>query len=451
MRLAPLALAALALVAAALVGLASPAQAAGPLCDTRALAAALPRIRPESLLRARGPRAPQTSPTPHQPGDLREFWAWDLGVMPPGFRRVTAVCRVATDQAYVFVETALLDSGTVTEADVARLDTALHHRTPSDSLAPRRGILSIEHQHLGPPPDTLDGDPRVFFLVLRMDEFNGAGFDGYFNAFDQLPEDEAWDQYQQHSNEIEMLYLNGGRGDVSSSYMRGVVAHEMSHLIEHGFDPEEQGWQGEAVAEGAMQLTGYFTDTAHVRRYASRPESPLVREQYADYGAGFLFTAWLQGRYGPSILGRILREPSHGVGSIEGVLAQMGHPTDFADLHAAWAQDTLLAGLGRPIRAYRHPALIVPQVKEKASLGADGGVVIGNLKPWGLHHWRLAPGGYTVARHGDARVYEVLPGRRPRLLCDGEEPSSLETLDEPRWLTVVGGSAPDYRLVVGSR
>lgn len=426
--------------AATLLAVLAPALLADPVCDTLALSAHLPRI--QAGHRAAGARrltAPGARPAPRfAPGQKREFWAWDLAVMPPGFRRVTATCRVVTDTDYLFVEDELATAGKVTDADVRILDQALHARTPDFSVAPGRGIVDLETEHLGTPPDALDGDPRVYFLVLRMDTFNGMGFDGYFNAFDQLPEAVAWEQYQQHSNESEVLYLNGLRGDISGSYMRGVLAHELAHLIEHAYDGEEEPWLGETLGEAAMQLTGYYTDQRHVERYAAKPERPVVSQGYASYGGGFLLAAWLRGLYGPRVWGALLRDGGHGTASVEGVLASLGHPRDFAGLYAAWAADNLWAGQRRPVKAYRHPGMIVPPFKIHATAPETGGTVAGQLEPWGCAFVALAPGSWTVARTGGAEAYELLPGRAPRPVSLDGAVERLETLDEPRWLLLVG-------------
>lgn len=417
---------------------------AGIRCGTHALRDVLPRIDAASWLRPRAAHAsrePGLPPAAYQVGESREFWAWDLSVMPPGFRRVTATCKAVTDGSYVFVEDDLVARGKVTDADVARIDTALHERTPIFSVAPGKGILELEQDHLGTPPDALDGDPRVYFLVLRLDEFNGMGFDGFFNAFDQMTEEEAWGQYQQHSNEAEVLYLNGERGDISSSYMRGVLAHELAHLIAHNYDGEELPWLSETLGEAAMQLCGYYTDKAHVARQARKPERPLVSGSYANYGAGFLFSAYLRGLEGPEVWGELLRDPGKGRASVEGVLASLGREVGFDELFAAWGAANLFRGLGRDVPAYRHPGLVVPGFTEKASLPAEGGEVAGELAPWGVQYVRLAPGGYQVATTGPVEAYELLTGQPPRRIDPAGE--RLDTLDETRWVMLVGLEAED--------
>lgn len=414
------------------LALASAAHAAPmPGCGTARLAEALPRPTPASLARAAASR--RSTPVPHQVGDQKEFWAWDLGVMPPGFRRVTATCRVVTDGSYLFVEDELAANGKVTAGDVAGLDRALHDVTPMYSVKPSKGILELEVEHLGTPPDTIDGDPRVYFLVLRLDEFNGMGFDGFFNAFDQLTEQEAWDQYQQHSNEAEVLYLNGDRGDIAGAYMRGVLAHELSHLIGYAYDQDEQGWFSEAQAEGAMQLTGYYTDINHVRRYATRPESPLVREQYADYGAGFLFLGYLRGLLGDDVFGAALRDPGHGTASVEGLLSNFGKPGAFEDLHAAWAAANLWAGLGHRVAAYKHPGMVVPPMKVHATL-AGNDYAAGELAPWGVAYVKVPAEG-MIGVLGTSRVYLVEPGKPPLQVYAEDE---LDVATHDRYLMVVG-------------
>jgi hypothetical protein len=418
---------------------------AAPLCGTQQISQRLPHPGVASVLRSRLHRK-QASP-PHQVGDIREFWGWDLSVQPPAFRRIPAICKVATDASYVFVEQKLLENGKVTSEQVENLDRVMHHQTPAASIAPDEGILDIEFSRLGAPPDSLDGDPRVFFLVMHMKPFRNFSFDGYFNAFDQLTEEEAWSQYQQHSNEAEVLYLNGGGGLIDSQYMRGVLAHELTHLIEYAYDQEEFSWLSESLAEGAMQLTGYFTDTAHVLRFASKPESPLVSERYANYGAGFLFTAYLQGLHGNEVLGQLMQDAGHGTLSVEGVLARLGHPQAFEDLHATWAAANLRAGLGENTPGYQHPALEVPPFAVHAKVGVEGGEVSGALAPWGFHFIHLAPGSYQVTQEGTVRVYQLTTDPAPHFLSLGEETLALDASEQEAWILVIGaGQDKDYHL-----
>ncbi len=437
-------------LAATLLALAPPSLPASG-CAVPFLAEHLPRVAPASWLRSRKADQGTAGSLPsarHEAGSSREFWAWDLSVMPPGFRRVAATCRVVSDHAYLFVEDELAAAGKVTPSDVAALDTALHRATPGYSVAPGKGILELERRFLGEAPDTLDGDPRVYFLVLRMDTFNGMGFDGYFNAFDQMTEAEAWEQYQQHSNEAEVLYLNGARGDISGAYMRGVLAHELAHLIAHRYDGEEEPWLSEALGEAAMQLTGYYTDQKHVARYTTRPEKPLVSQGYADYGAGFLFSAWLRGLEGPEVWGDLIRDPGKGLVSVEAVLAARGHPVDFEDLYAAWAADNLAKGMGRRVAAYRHPGVSFPPFKVAHRIGAEGATLEGKLARWGYAFVELAPGGYHLEGQGDAAVFELLSGRPPRRVSLDTDGERLDTLDETRWLLLLGTGVDAYRLVV---
>lgn len=423
---------------------AAPPAPAGPAMDY--LRDHLPAMRAVDRARAAArPPAPREAAPRYQVGDSRQYWAWDLSVMPPGFRQVTATCRAVGPHSYLFVEDSLAEAGKVSPQDVARLVSALDQGTPGYSVDPGRGIMDLEREWLGEPPDALDGDPRVHFLVLRMDTFNGMGFDGYFNAFDQLPEAVAWEQYQQHSNEVEMLYLNGGRGDIAGAYMRGVLAHELAHLLAFRYDGEEQGWLSEALGEAAMQLTGYFTDQGHVNRYATRPGSPLVRETYADYGACYLFAAWLRGLEGPAVWGELLRDPGRGTASVEGVLAARGREVAFADLHAAWAADNLRKGRNERVRAYRHPGVILPPMATLGALDEGQPEASGQLRPWAVAYTRAPAGPVALQVEGPVRVYEVLRGQAPRLVHAPGDAAEfvLEDLNEARDLVIVGAGEGD--------
>ncbi|NUM88214.1 MAG: hypothetical protein HUU37_03330 [Bdellovibrionales bacterium] len=167
---------------------------------------------------------------------------------------------------------------------------------PEGAFVQDKGIVEIQESVFGALPTEMSPDPRVIVLFADLGQFKKFEFDGFFNVFDQMTEKEAWEKHQQHSNEANIIYINGLRS--SETYTQGVISHELQHLLTHHGRPEAgqglENWLSESIAEGAMLLTGYYTDQGHVNRYAKSPwQFPLVSPSYVQYGPQILFASYL--------------------------------------------------------------------------------------------------------------------------------------------------------------
>jgi hypothetical protein len=236
----------------------------------------------------------------------RQFWTWDLSVMPPTDMQVAATCRAETAHAYVYVADEVWGSA-MNQASVDTIANAFEHATPAD---PDRGIYQTDVEMFGEPPD-VDSDPHVVLLYMPIAGYQGYTFDGFFRSDDQSP--------GQTSNLTEMLHLNAtGSQKPDSDYMLGVVAHELVHLIAWKYDPFEEGWLEESLAESAMVRAGYMTDLAAGQSYAKKTAAtPLCVKSYSDYGATFSWGAYTLDRFGISFLGNVLQDPARGRTSYE--------------------------------------------------------------------------------------------------------------------------------------
>lgn len=254
-------------------------------------------------------------------GDRKEFWVWDLRVMPPAFRRTEATVRAVGPRSYIFVENALWETN-ITPDFVARLHHRLEREAPRGALK-QTGIIPLEEEIFAPLPKKIRNDERLIVLFADLGQYKEHQFDGFFNAFDQMKEETAWKEYEQHSNEANIIYINGLRG--TEEYTTGVIAHELQHLLAHhatedsaSFDQDP--WLSETLAEGAMLVTGYYTDQGHVNRFAQNPGvQPLVSQSYVHYGPQLLFASYLVDsvRSDGSALGFLTRLKKRGREAIE--------------------------------------------------------------------------------------------------------------------------------------
>ena len=286
--------------------------------------------------------ASRRSPDRVEVGDTRTFWDWDLSVMPPGNRLVDATCRGIGDYTYVFVADDQW-GGNVEETDIGLLLDAFENVTPIGSIDPDQGIYENDVDLFGDVPDALDNDPKIYILLLDIPGYGGYEFDGYFNVFDQYPDDFTWGTYGEHSNEVEMLYINSDIRPVTADATLSVVAHELEHMIHWNYDTDEASWVDESMAEAAMTVNGYYTDQAWVADFMSNPNIQLTQSTYVHYGACLLWGTYLYEQFGDlDILREIVAEPLNGEFGIVASLGTAGVGLDFNDVVRRWVVANLL-------------------------------------------------------------------------------------------------------------
>lgn len=391
-------------------------------------------------LRPVAPGVPTRSEAPPQLGEQRTFWTWDMSVMPPAAKQVTATCRADGATGYIFVDNAVWGSK-VKEEDVKILSERFEQRSPSGSVDPRRGVAAIDHDWFGTPPLGLDGDPKVYLLVTEMAQYMGTTLDGYFNPFDTITDAQAQEQGQR-SNEKEIIYLNAaGGGPIAGDYMQGVLAHEYQHLLHQPHDAEEESWLSETLAEIAMKVNGYHTDMGHVVRHQAKPEKPLVSKMYVDYGACMLFGTYLTEQYGKSFVQELSRDPLHGTASLDATLERFGRTERFPDLYKDWAVANFADSRGVAAPGLHYGSLDLPA---PAELGLAAGTPLETtLAPSGVRYVRL-PAGDAAS----LKLESDQPGITLELLSFAGRKMERIPLDPANACQLPAGS--DRVLVVGS-
>ncbi|RKY65983.1 MAG: hypothetical protein DRQ08_04270, partial [Candidatus Latescibacterota bacterium] len=210
-------------------------------------------------------------------GTKRTFWAYDFA--SERFYQVEATCRGVGEHCYIFVEDANWNTR-VRREDVEALLTAFDRRTPTH---PDSGIYLVDKDVFGEPPD-VDGDPKVYILVLDIKDDLGEGLyvGGYFSGVNEYSDREAR-QRGYRSNETEILYIDCDPLNLSSSGSHRVLAHEFQHMIHFNMDPEEETWLNEGCSTFAEFINGYGVRPPE--NFKDHPEDSLVEwgEKPVDY------------------------------------------------------------------------------------------------------------------------------------------------------------------------
>lgn len=280
----------------------------------------------------------------HEPGDTINFWSIDYSGEVPVFYLTPATCRFVGERTYIFVE----DSQWGVNYDQDAVDVlaaALEDSTPSG----QGGIVETVTGVFGEPPDAIDNDPKIYFLVLDIrDGFDpaegGAYIAGFFSPYNQFTETEAYLYYGGHSNEVEMLYIDCFPSDqYDASY---TASHELVHLIQWGVKPfsSEELWVIENQAQAGTFVCGYpafqvetFLEVGGITPIKWTGLSDIV-EYVAGYGAGYLFFAYLHENYGgDEFLHRSLRSTDRGISGIsQSIRDATGQNPDMAGILTDW-------------------------------------------------------------------------------------------------------------------
>jgi len=314
----------------------------------------------------------------------RDFWVWDLNVMPPASRQATATLRATGDRSLVYVENKFWKSQIQPEF-IKRLHQRLEQLTPPGSIFPNQGIVEIEENLFAPLPRIISTDERVIVLFADLGKYKNFEFDGFFNAFDQIP-DEMSRTDGQRSNESNLIYINGFRQN--EDYTIGVIAHELQHLLHHHVGPKEGQdlWLSETLAEAAMLLTGYDTDQEHANRYAKEPyKTSLVSHTYVQYGPQLLFSAFLLDSMPNKKIGlqHLMRSAKGGREAVEGLFHKDGaRPINF-DLVYSNFLNYLFDREGKKVPyTLPHSDLTIPKFASQFKIESFPAKVTGTLMPY---------------------------------------------------------------------
>lgn len=349
----------------------------------------------------------------YQVGDTREFWSWDLSQMPPQDVLVPSTCRAVGDHVYLFVADDQWGSS-VAEQDLPSIMDALETHTPSGSINPDQGVVPNDISVFGDIPDALDGDPHIFVLLMEIKKYGGNQFDGFFNAYDQYPDEETMAQYGYHSNEVEMITVNSAIRSVSSEITMSIFAHELQHLIHWGLDVDEVAWVNESMSELAMSINGLYTDVDWVNDYLADPSASLFEQQHVHYGACQLFGQYLYERFGSKFISRLVADTGNGVEGFSEPLSSLDNPVSMDDLLLDWASANIGDGMGlnQEILSYALFDLAPMNTDEQISEYPTDPAISGSIPPTGAAYLE-----FSSPENGEHLLLDIAGDPNDRLLA----------------------------------
>lgn len=124
----------------------------------------------------------------------------------------------------------------------------------------------------------------------------------------------------------------------------GTTIHELQHLIHSDNDDAEESWINEGMSTFSEYLGGYGHDASSINFYLDHPENSLVSwdehfdaatgpETIADYGQVYLFTLYMNDKFGMEFIRDLATNTNQGINSINEVMDAYNLNLDFTKLY----------------------------------------------------------------------------------------------------------------------
>ncbi len=281
--------------------------------------------------------APQ-SVTEDTIGTIRDFYV--INFIYNVYQKYTARLMAKGRYVQIWADTLEIFLGEVTQGVADTMLNALENETPAGSRDPSKGIVQLELEYFGDPPN-YDGDNLIDFLLVNILDsalFTGVAISGYFNPRDQTT--------QPGSNQRDILYIDIYEGMKDSNGKRNpekslpTVAHELQHLIHYNYDQDEATFVNEGLSEVAEVICGFkLRDPGH---YFSQTDVPLFdwnnisRKVIADYSRAALFTFYYDEQFGDSVLKRVVQNPLNEKAGLDSAFLSISDGLPLEDLLSNW-------------------------------------------------------------------------------------------------------------------
>ncbi len=349
--------------------------------------------------------------------------------VPTEFALKLATCRYQGTHCYIFVEESQWDI-IAAQPDVDKLGALFDAATPAD---PERGVFEIAVDAFGEPVD-VDGDPRIFILVLDLPSNIVGYFDGklYERAPPRLRRD--------------TIYLDASTLAFSAYLAHATLAHEFQHLIHWGRDADEEPWIDEGLAGYAEELVGFSeADPSMVPSFLADPSINLTHwvSESASYGKTYLFVSFLAERYGAGLVRQIVAEPRNGILGIDDAFENQNWIADYASAWRLWIAANYAGGY-EALRGRRAAAVSAPDVPFAELTGAVG-------NQWGAANVAIGSKGdiavdFAGAAEADYAVWVYSRrGQRGELMAmelSADNTGQVQAADVDSAAVIVGRASP---------
>lgn len=384
------------------------------------------------------------NPAPQPQPEVRTFWATNLATDIDYQLQANKVGEGT--RCYVYLEQGRTVPQSAIDNLIAEFDARIY---PGDT-----GAFGSE------PNPGIDGDAKIYILLLDiLDTFNPPGnrsyVAGYFSEANEFTQSQMA-QYNAHSNEKEMFYMDINPGTAVDLQFLGVLAHEFQHMIHFrqkyvAYAALDDDWLNEAMSEVAPVYCGYGPDYGRVYTFELKPWDSLTiwGGRVQDYAVAYMWAQYLKDRVdsssGNTIFWRMLHRPDTGIASVSAALADAGYAKDFGGVFRDWAvanySGNALSWAGHPERSYTtintwpgiYPVDGTTAIQLPGLFGYVGWTNVSAL--YGLEPWSV-----------DYYLYTPLSGNTGSVTWTRANPSGWASLGDNTTLSfsLASGSAYSY-------
>ncbi len=206
------------------------------------------------------------------------------------------------------------------------------------------------------PEGYYEGSEKVIMLVDNIidDNYNDSSYPFFVAGF-------YWQTLEKYiDRNIITIDTRDWETRLESTFF-GTTMHELQHLIHADNDSAEESWINEGMSTFSEYLGGYGHDDGSINFYLDHPENSLVNwdehrvtstgpETIADYGQVYLFTLYMNDKFGKDFIKDLALNENQGINSINEVLKAHNCNLTFTELYqnfiTALALDTDRVGNG---------------------------------------------------------------------------------------------------------
>jgi hypothetical protein len=188
--------------------------------------------------------------------------------------------------------------------------------------------------------DNAAGRQVVLVSNVRDDNYYDPDYPLYISGFYSPSLEGYFDRNVMSIDAYDWENRTGPDGSLPYSY-EGVFAHEYQHLLHDDYDPAEELWINEGLADWAAWLCAYPMPPGFLDPLMEMPENSLVvwgdqgdLELLADYNITYLYQQHMYQHYGQDFIqAEFLDGALQGIASVNSVLGSLGAAETFADTY----------------------------------------------------------------------------------------------------------------------
>ena len=305
-------------------------------------------------------------------GDQYLFWVYNI--QKRSYDTVRAELKSIGTTSYIWVALSEWVNGHVTSVEVDAMANALERSTSAHSIDSAMGILSIDQQVYGNPPNINSsfqkgkGDGKIHFLICDIQD-GSTGTNSYVAGFFYSVDVDPNSGVVSNSNRRDMLYIDSNPGIYFSGTRRtstalSTMAHEFQHLIHWNYDPYEVAFFNEGLSEYAEYLCGF--NLRSPAGYLANPNVVLMGwdGSLEDYSRAALWTRYVADQYGLKFLKNLTQNPYTAIQGFEMSLTQSGFSRTFAATMMNFFTANWMGSVGQdPVYRYKDQMTVRPSLK----------------------------------------------------------------------------------------